>query len=133
MKKYWIYLLMVLMWSLPCLAGDSSTYELVLKGKICHDGSGDAKNCEFKVGKGLHIIIIGVGHPDTETLIMESSYDGDFYAAYSSKNGCILVKRGRKGIKSDDFLGQGSMMDCACISPKSGEVYKDCKDCMEDK
>ena len=45
-------------------------------------------------------------------------------------HGCIIVKRGPKGINRDQLCGPGSSFDYAFISPKNGKVYTNWKDCQ---
>lgn len=126
-----LYLFFISFLAATSVAAEQSTYELVLAGKTCNEWGSQVISCEFKVGDGLHFTIDGIGQPDTGITFMKSSFDGDFYATYSLKHGCIIVKRGPKGITSKDFMVPGSMTDYAFVSPKNGKVYRTWQECMD--
>lgn len=106
-----------------------STFELVLAGKSCKEGLTQGIDCEYKVGKGLHFSINGIGMPDTGITFMKSSFDGDFYATYGLSHGCVVVKRGPEGTTSSAISGPESMTDYAFVSPRSGKVYTTWEKC----
>ena len=60
--------------------GSPSVYELTLKGKTCEHTSRQSWECDYRVGKSLHISIASIGQPDTGIVFMKSDFDGDFYA-----------------------------------------------------
>ena len=101
-----------------------STYEITVKGKTCQESSGQLIECDYKIGKSLHISIAGLGQPDTGVSFMRSDFDGDFYATFGVMHGCVIVKPGKKNI-TPDYLPT-----FAFISPKNGKVYKDWQECQ---
>jgi len=131
MRRLVLALLGITLLAPTTAVADPSTYELVLAGKKCNESSSQVISCEYKVGNGLHFTIDDIGQPDTGITFVKSSFDGDFYATYGLKHGCIIVKRGPKGITSTEFMGPGSFTDYAFVSPKNGKVYRTWKECME--
>jgi len=108
-----------------------STYQLVLAGKSCTENSRTQQiDCDYRVGTGLYISIPGIGSPDTGVTFMRSSFDGDFYATYGLQHGCVVIKRGSRGITSDALDGPGTGFDFAFISPKNGKVYSTWQECQ---
>lgn len=101
-----------------------SIYELTIKGKTCQESSGQSIDCDYKVGKSLHISIAGLGQPDTGVTFMKSDFDGDFYATFGVMHGCVILKPGKKS------LTPGYVPTFAFISPKNGKVYKDWEECQ---
>jgi len=107
-----------------------TTYDLTVSGKSCVEGQSQQLECTYQVGKDLNIAISGIGQPDTSITFMKSDLGGDFYASHGLLHGCIIVKRGDKGITSDQLTGAGSITDLAFISPQNGKVYTNWKDCQ---
>jgi len=107
-----------------------TTRNLVVKGKSCKEDNSHQLECTYQVGKDLNVVITGIGQPDTAITYMKSDFEGDFYATYDVMHGCIIVKRGPKGINRDQLCGPGSSFDYAFISPKNGKVYTNWKDCQ---
>ena len=112
-----------------CASADRSTYEIVVAGKICAEGSTQAIECEYKVGRDLEFAIAGIGQPHTGVTFTRSSFDGDFYASFGILHGCVIVKRGKKGVTSREVSGPGSDFDYAFVSPKNGKVYRLWEEC----
>jgi len=126
------YLLFVglLLFSSPVRAEDS-TYALTLAGKSCKVwGNEQTLSCEYRVGTGLRFSINGIGNPDTGVAFLKSSIEADFYAGYGMLHGCIIIKRGRKGLSNPALLGPGTITDFAFVSPKNGKVYRDWVKCQ---
>ena len=96
------------------------TYESVLKGKQCKETSGQSIECDYRVGKTLHVVIAGIGQPDASITFMKSDFNGDYYASIGVLHGCVIVKRGPVG----------GMFDFAFISPHNGKVYKGWQECQ---
>jgi len=71
--------------STAAFSTDKSTYELVLSGKSCKESSLQSIDCDYRVGKDLHITIAGIGQPDTGITFVKSSFDGDFYATFGMR------------------------------------------------
>ena len=102
---------------------NESKCNLVVKGKSCGEGESQQLECTYQAGKNLNISISGIGQPDTSVTFFESNFDSDSYATYGLRHGCIIVKRGDKGITNNQLNGPGSSTDYAFISPKNGKVY----------
>ena len=119
-----LILLIGLLWltTSPAIA-ETSVYELTLKGKQCQEYSGQKLECEYRIGKTLHIAITGVGQTDTSITFMKSDYNGDFYAAIGVLHGCVIVKRNLK------LLTLQNAFDFAFISPRTGKVYRTWEEC----
>ena len=108
-----------------------STYDIVSSGKVCKQNPSHEFSCDYKVGNDLHFTIDGVGGDWTGITFLKSDIDGDFYAKYGMRHGCVIVRPGKKNWKKDDVSGPGSPSDYAFVSPRSGKVYRDWKDCKE--
>ena len=106
-----------------------TTYDLTVSGKSCLEGQSQQLECNYQVGKDLHIAIAGIGQPDTSITFMKSDFDGDFYATHGLRHGCIIVKRGAKGVTAEGHE-VGSFFDYSFISPKNGKVYTDWEKCQ---
>jgi hypothetical protein len=115
------------------LPGELSTYDIVSSCKVCKETPSQEISCEYKVGKDLHFSIDGIGGEWTGIAFMKSDYDGDFYAAFGIRHGCVIVKRGKTNWKNDADHGPGSPFDYAFVSPKNGKVYRDWIDCKDVK
>jgi hypothetical protein len=102
----------------------SSTYELTVKGKTCQESHGQLIECDYKIGKSLHISIAGLGQPDTGVSFMRSDFNGDFYATFGVLHGCVIIKPGKKNIAA------GFLPTFAFISPKNGKVYEGWQECQ---
>jgi hypothetical protein len=115
------------------LPEESSTYDIVSSCKVCKETPSQEISCEYKVGKDLLFSIDGIGGEWTGIAFMKSDYDGDFYAAFGIRHGCVIVKRGKKNWKNDADHGPGSPLDYAFVSPKNGKVYRDWIGCKDGK
>ena len=101
-------------------AEELSVYEIVmLAGKECKASGNNSISCQYKIGKSLHISIDGIGERDTGISFLKSDIDGDFFATYGIRHGCVIIK-------SLQRVG-----DYAFISPKNGKVYKYWTSCEE--
>lgn len=103
--------------------GSPSVYELTVKGKTCEVTSRQSLECNYRVGKNLHVAIAGIGQADTGVAFMKSDFDGDFYATFGVGHGCVIVGRGKKVAIPDKHF------DFAFISPRNGKVYSDWQEC----
>ena len=133
-KKFlFIYVIFLLLLSLPSssIAGETSTYDTVLAGKICSPEGTQEVRCIYRVGKDLHFSIDGIGGQWTGITFIRSDYEGDFYATYGLGHGCVVVKRGKSNWENPGCGGPGSAFDYAFVSSKTGEVYRDWQDCMQ--
>jgi hypothetical protein len=129
MVRYIFYAVVFLLLSSISEAEGPSTYDIVLSGKVCEERDNQTLSCRYRIGNGLHFSIDGIGQPDTGITFLKSSFYGDFYATYGLLHGCVIIKRGPKGITSQNFDGVGSFFDYAFVSPKNGKVYKDWEEC----
>lgn len=111
-------------------SGEPTTYEIVVAGKSCTESSTQSIDCDYKVGSTLEFTIAGIGQPDTGVTFMKSSFDGDFYASFGIYHGCVIVKRGQKGVTSQELSGPGSAFDLAFVSPRNGKVYRRWAECQ---
>ena len=91
--------------------------------------SGQQIECEYTVGTGLRFSLVGIGLPDMGITFWKSSFEGDFYATYGMRHGCIIVKRGKKARSNTALSGPGSISDYAFVSPKNGKVYRGWQEC----
>lgn len=118
--------------SLLCANSASAdlTYEIVVTGKSCTETSTQSIDCQYKVGKDLEFLISGIGQPDTGVTFMKSSFEGDFYASFGIQHNCVIVKRGLKGVTSQELSGPGSAFDFAFVSLRNGRVYRRWEECQ---
>ena len=123
---YAMYAALCLVVVLPVSAGQS-VYDTVRSGRICRDSVDPpgSMECEYAVGNGLHFLINGVGQPNWGIAFYKSSADSDFYGAFISRDKCIAIYRGRKGLASLE-----SLADEAFVSPKNGQVYRTRQECQ---
>ena len=113
------------------IAGETSTYDVVLAGKRCEGVRPREITCEYRVGNDLHFTIDGIGGAWTGIAFIKSDYDGDFYAGYGLGHGCVIVRRGKGSWKDQYCGGPGSPVDVAFVSTKTGDVYRNWSACME--
>lgn len=109
-----------MIWPGAHAADKPTTYEMVAAGKECKAGPGQTTSCRYRVGESLDFIINGIGSPDTSIMFLKSDFDGDYYASYSLKYTCIVVKGGldkKRSAKRSPLV--------AYVSPKNGEVFND--------
>jgi hypothetical protein len=111
----------------PPLQPRLTTYDAVVSGKACNNGKVEAGqwDCDYHVGKSLRFTIAGVGTPDAGIVFNKSDIDGDYYAAFGTQHGCIIVWPGGTTNKANP---QG-VMDNAFVSPRNGNVYRDWRTC----
>ena len=102
----------------------NQTYEDVLAGKSCSVSDSQQLNCDYRVGKDLHIGLAGIGMPDTAIIFFASNFDGDYYGKVGILHGCVIVS---PGPSSDDYYLPGNL---AFISPMNGKVYEDWQSCQ---
>jgi hypothetical protein len=119
-----LIVLIGLLWlpDLPAQA-ETSVYELALKGKQCQEDSRQVLECEYRIGKTLHITITGIGQTDTAIAFLKSDENGDFYAAIGMRHGCVIVK------PNPDLPNLANAFEFAFISPRSGKIYKTWQEC----
>ena len=112
-----ITIILLLFASQSAIASDG-TYNAVVKGKKCYENSNHDLECSYKVGKTLHIVIAGIGSPNTGVYFLKSDSHGDYYGLTGPLYGwCIMVHSVKDGF------------DFAYISPKNGKVYKSGPEC----
>ena len=102
---------------------NESNCNLVVKGKSCVEGESQQLECTYQVGKNLNNSISGIGQPDTSVTFLSLILIVIPIATYGLRHGCIIVKKGDKGITNNQLNGPGSYTDYAFISPKNGKVY----------
>lgn len=123
--KWKVYLLIigfVMSSSLVYAESENDIYNFVIAGKTCKESLAQAIECDYKIGKDLHIQIAGIGDPDTGVAFLKSDSNGDYYASFGLNHGCIIVKRGMQS-----HFDRVSYY--AFISPKNGKVYRDWIEC----
>jgi len=125
------FLLILSLPSIP-MAGETSTYDIVLSGKTCKPSGTRTITCDYRVGKDLHFTVDGIGGSWTGITFIKSDYDGDFYATYGLGHGCVVVKPGQTNWKNPGCGGPGSAFDYAFVSSKTGKVYRDWEACMKE-
>jgi hypothetical protein len=130
--------------ALPAVAG--YVYDAVVAGKSCKKTSvdGDVSECSYRVGKSLHFTIFGIGYKGPESghqgvVFEKSDIDGDFYAGYDPKSGCIFVAPGSgeararpaalAGARSHPQIALSSLPEITWVSIKNGNVYRDDNEC----
>jgi hypothetical protein len=122
-------LALVMLAAAPAVAdAPVSLYDLVLKSKKCHaqaeEFGGDIE-CNYRIGKDLHIAIVAVGEELASVKFFRSSFDGDFYGSIGMMHGCVIVQPGKAAPPPVDRLG------FAFISPKNGKVYRTWEACQK--
>lgn len=53
------------------------TYEIVVSGMNCHQNQQRDMECNYRVGRSLHLGIVGVGQKDPSIYFYEASRKGD--------------------------------------------------------
>lgn len=107
----------------------TTTYEAVLAGMSCRREIGTPaaeRECEYRVGTGLHFAIAGVGGPDAAVTFYRASFGGDYYASFGIRHGCVVVKPGRAIAREH----AGARADFAFVSPQTGKVFRDWRSCQ---
>lgn len=102
---------------------ETSVYELTLNGKQCQENPGQSLECEYRIGKTLHIAITGIGQTDSAITFLTSDFKGDFYAAIGVLHGCVIVK------PTLELINLQHAFDFAFISPRTGKVYRTWQEC----
>jgi hypothetical protein len=115
----------------PIFAAQRSTLDITLAGKTCSENRQQTIECNYHIGNDLQITIAGVGQRHASITFEKSDEEGDFYAGLGIMHGCVIVKRGEKGIDPKKGIGPGSMFDFAFISPKNGKVYPSWEQCKD--
>lgn len=124
MKMPRLILLIGLFWltASPSHAG-TSIHELTLKGNQCQENPGQSLECENRIGKTLRMAITGIGQTDTAITFMTSDIKGDFYVPIGGLHGCVIVK------PTLELINLQHAFDFACISPRTGKVYRTWQEC----
>ena len=116
----------------PLRSGDTaSTFDIVKDSTECEqtDG-GKAIQCDYRAGRSLHISITGVGADYATVTFIRANFDSGFYASYSVRHGCVIVKRNAAVSEGPKY--RNPLLDLAFISPKTGVVYPDWNACVRD-
>ena len=105
-----------------------SLYDRVLKAKKCHaqaeEFGGDIE-CNYQIGKDLHIVIVPVGEDLTGVKFFRSSFEGEFYGSVGMMHGCIIIQPGKAAPPTVNPF------EVAFISPKNGKVYRTWEACRK--
>jgi hypothetical protein len=103
-------------------AADNPTFDAVSAGRKCGDENQQLV-CEYRVGKSLRFVVVGIGQPDTGITFYKADWDGDYYATYGLMHGCVIVKPGARAATS-------TLPSFAFVSPKNGKVYPSWESCQ---
>jgi hypothetical protein len=103
-------------------AADNPTFDAVSAGRKCRDENQQLV-CEYRVGKSLRFVVVGIGQPDTGITFYKSDWDGDYYATYGLLHGCVIVKPGPRTATT-------TLPSFAFVSPKNGKVYLSWETCQ---
>jgi hypothetical protein len=109
----------------PICTFAGSAYDESLKGKVCKERENQILDCDYKIGKDLHISISGVGQSDAGVAFLKSNADGDYYGTFGVLHGCVIVQTGEKLWTLKDF----EEANYAFISPRTGKVYQNWERC----
>ena len=103
-----------------------STFEVVARGRTCSQSTIDPRqtDCVFRVGKDLWFSIAGTGTRDAGIAFMKADIDGDYYASFGLRHGCVIVWPGRQ-------LPSAKVTDLAFVSPVNGRVYRSWESCAQ--
>jgi hypothetical protein len=110
-------------------AQDSSALvRTVVAGKHCYIGtnfpSGTPRvDCEFRVGKSLHFVIVAVGQADVVVKVFKADFDGDYYLSLGGLHKCVTINPGEKSV------GLNMGFAHAFVSPRTGKVFDDWHAC----
>jgi hypothetical protein len=119
--------LVVVLAAAPAAADEPvSVYDLVLKSKKCHTQEaqfGGDIECNYQIGKDLHIVIVPVGEALAGVKFFRSSFDGDFYGSVGMMHGCVIIQPGKAAPATVNRF------EVAFISPKNGKVYRTWEAC----
>ena len=121
MRKTILAALCFLLLPIAALA-DNTAYEDTLSGKQCKESENFQQiSCNYKIGKDLEFSIDGIGMLDTGITFAHSNFNGDYYATFGIRHGCIIVKHGAQS--------RSMLTDFAFVSPKTGKVYQTWEAC----
>jgi hypothetical protein len=109
----------IFLFLVPSVCAGGTAFEDTVAGKRCNQNT-QTISCRYKVGKDLEFTIDGIGDPDTGISFLHSNFDGDYFATFGLRHGCVIVKHGRDPRLPPDF---------AFVSPRNGKVYKTWEDC----
>jgi len=124
MKMPGLILLIGLFWLTASPAhAETSVHELTLKRNQCQKNPGQSLECENGIGKTLCMAITGIGQTDSAITFMTSGFKGDFYVPIGVLHGCVIVK------PPLELINLQHAFDFACISPRTGEVYRTWQEC----
>jgi hypothetical protein len=115
----------ILLFVIPLL-GEADTFDDLVAGTRCTQGTGQQLVCTYYVPDVLRIQITAVGEPDGRIDFLKSDIDGDYYAALGLTHGCIIVTPGNalRNREVDRFF------DFAFIAPRNGKVYRAWQECQ---
>jgi len=100
----------------------SATYLAVVQGMSCKQQQSGEMTCEYKVGKALRFVIVGVGQADVSITFYKVDEEGDFVASIAPLNGCVRVMPHGENVSTTDF---------AFVSPHDGKVHRSWNACLK--
>lgn len=116
-------ILVLLAWLYAAPAAAQTTFDALLKGKVCKESSNQQIDCDYKIGRDFHLSIAGVGLADAAITFMKSDFKGAFYGTVGVAHGCAIVKPGAANPNRNPA-------DFAFVSPRNGKVYRDWQSCQ---
>ena len=124
MVNHMIKLIAILLLSLLSAQGfaENKTYKDSVSGKSCKESAGQQIDCQYKIGKDLHIYLAGIGLPDTSISFYSSNHESDYFARVGILHGCVIIVPGKSS-------NRGLLGNHAFISPKNGKVYETWPSC----
>lgn len=107
----------------PSIAFGQTTFELIMKGKVCSEHKSQQVDCDYKIGTEFWLSISGVGNRDAGITFMKSDFKGKHYGTFGLTHGCVIVKADAANKTANPF-------NFAFISPRNGKVYSDWQSCQ---
>ena len=106
-------------------AGNISTFQATKEGASCGPQWPNkyVTECEYRVGRALRFSIVGVGGTSPRVRFLKADSGSDYFASYSTGDGCVVVERGEQGKTLLSF-------DKAFVSPRDGRVYRSRLECQ---
>lgn len=104
------------------------TFSETVAGSSCSQNTpaytnGSQMDCEFRIGKSLHFVLVGVGGADAVFTVFKADFDGDYYASFAATNrthDCAIVKPGHTNPRLGDY---------AFVSPRTAHVFRTWQEC----
>jgi len=103
----------------------NQTFQDLAKGKSCAYGNDQQQlDCQYIIGQSLHIVIAGIGQPDTSITFNHSNIKGEYFARVGKLHGCVIVVPGKSS-------GRPLLGNHAFISPENGMIYATWEECKK--